>query len=486
MRFDRQIPARFLLVAFATLAVLISGSLLAGTAHAGNRPLTTGVTVPDFSLTTQNAYKRIRGTGAKLTRVTINWNQVAPAEKPTSWDPVDPGDPHYHWEHYDGQIGNAVRAGLKPMVQIFAAPRWAERCRGASQPGICNPDPVALARFAKAAARRYNGGTPGRPAIRYWQPWNEPNLVSNFEVKRANAPDLYRAMVNRFAAAVKSVNRANLVVGGGLAPLGGGRSYSPLTFARKLLCMTGRAIPRPIAGCRKSARFDIWATNPYTSGGPTHKSVSPDDVQLGDLGKMTRLIRNAKKAGKIRSARRIIPYWLTEFSWDSKPPDPGGVPMRLLKRWTAQAMFQGWRSGASAFFWFSLRDLSRNPGQPYAETLESGLYQRGASLAADRPKGNLKAFRFPVVAFRKSRGIYVWGKTPGGRSGRVTLRFRPPGKGSRVLTRVRADRYGIFSRLVRTRLGRGRRGSVTASFGRSSAVPFSLKLIRDRYQPPFG
>ncbi|HMW44755.1 MAG TPA: cellulase family glycosylhydrolase, partial [Solirubrobacterales bacterium] len=400
----------------ALLLALFAIGHFTSEASAGTRPLKTGVTVIDFTNTSEAGYKRIRSTGATLTRVIITWPLVVGSKAPAN--PSDPADPAYSWGHYDTQIQNAVNAGLTVLVQINGAPKWAERCKTQSTTATCNPNPVAFARFARAAATRYSGTYEGLPRIRYWEPLNEPNLESNFLPQRRSSgkqsPVLYRSVLNRFAAAVKGVDPTNLVVGGGLSPLGGGNSYHPLAFARQLLCMQGRSRPTPIRGCSGTARFDIWASNPYTTGGPTHKSTNPDDIQLGDLSSMSRLLRAARKAGKIRSSFKSIPYWLTEFSWDSNPPDPGGVKMPLLKRWTAHAMFQAWRSGVSAFFWFSLRDIERIKDHPYSWTLESGLYQRGNSLSQDQPKGTLKAFRFPVVAFRRPAGIYFWGRNPGG------------------------------------------------------------------------
>ncbi len=468
------------------LIVAIAGAPSASAA----RPLATGVTVPDAGIVDQLGYDRIKGAGARYTRTAVVWRQVAPASKPGSWDPTNPADSHYNWLEADLQVTRAIQAGLIPILQINSAPVWAERCRAAGEPGICNPSPVAFQRFTRAVVRRYSGNFAGLPRVRFWEPWNEPNLHIFFKPQRKGkkrpSPYLYRDLLNRFAAVVKSSSSKNVVVGGGLAPLGGTSSTHPLDFTRRLLCMKGRKRPVPIRGCKGSGRFDIWAINPYTTGGPTHKAIHPDDVQLGDVGEMVRLIRAARKYGKIKSGRRHIPVWVTEFSWDSRPPDPNGLRMGLLSRWTSEAMFRSWRAGVENFFWLSLRDWVREPGQPYRVTIESGLWFRGDTLAQDRPKRVLKAFRFPFVAFRQRKGILVWGRTPNSKPGRVTIRFgHRYGKVNRRLKVVRANKFGVFRAVVRTRLGRNRRGFLTASFGGTS-LPFSLKPVRDFRHPPFG
>ncbi|MCB8914434.1 MAG: hypothetical protein H6532_01175 [Thermoleophilales bacterium] len=486
----------FLPVALSALALgvalFVSSFALSGNASAASRPLATGITTPDSAVGTQLGYNRIRSAGATMTRVILYWRYVAPENRPSNWNPTDPGDSHYNWSAYDQQIQMAHRAGVVPMVQVYLAPKWAERCRS-SVPGTCNPNPVEMAKFAKAAAKRYSGNYNGLPRVRFWQPWNEPNLGGFFRPQIRNgrkvSPLLYRAMLNRFAAAVKSVDSSNLVVGGGLAPLKVSSSIGPLDFTRRVLCMTGRRNPVHQRGCNAKGRFDIWSTNPFTTGGPTHQSAGPDDVSLGDLPELRRLINRSRAAGRVTSNNRSIPLWVTEFSWDSKPTDPGGVPMGILTRWTSEAMFRAWKAGVTRFFWLSLRDWARPKGVPFNETIDAGLYFRGATIAKDRPKRNLQAFRFPFVSFPSRKGISIWGRTANSSSGWVTISIKR-GKSWLRLGRVRANGNGIFRGLIRKpyarKMAKTKRGMVRAVYQGRSSRAFSLKPVRDFYQPPFG
>lgn len=474
-------------LAFILSLGLFAGGILAANAVAA-RPLATGVTVTDVMPQEQLGFDRIRSAGASFTRVIVHWSSVAPYQKPEDWDPTDPADPNYDWAYVDSQIVMATNAGLQPLVTVYSAPTWAERCQDPIG-GICNPDPEAFALFSEAVAKRYNGDFGGLPRVRYWQPWNEPNLFlffkPQFEHGRKVSPGLYRELLNRFHATVKGVDATNLVVAGGLAPIERPGGVGPLDFARRLLCMKGNRRPVPIPGCGQVARFDIWSNNPYTTGGPTHESAGKNDVSLGDLPEMARLLRAAKAAKKIRGVSKKVPFWVTEFSWDSKPPDPGGVPMKRLTRWTSEAMFRAWRAGVTNFFWLSLRDWPRTPGLPYSETIESGLYFRGSSIARDRPKMILKAFRFPFVSFRKPTGIAIWGRTPKSTPGRVSISYRLGGKRKRLRV-VRAGPNGVFRALIKTALGKNKRGLVSARHRGALSVAFSLKGVRDYRQPPFG
>jgi hypothetical protein len=353
-----------------------------------------------------------------------------------------------------------------------------------------------FADFTEAAAKRYDGSGE-QPRVRYWKAWNEPNLFIYFLPQFRNgqkvSPGLYRTMLNKFANRVRAANPGNLVVGGGLAPLERPGGLGPLDFMRRLLCLEGRSNPRPVAGCNVQTKFDIWANNPYTTGGPTHESFGPDDVSLGDLPEVRKVIQAASRYRKVDTKLANPELWVTEFSWDSNRPDPGAAPMRTLMKWVPEAMYVAWKAGVSKFFWLSLRDWERAPGLPYSQTIESGLYFRGKTLAADRPKPILRAFRFPLVAYRKGTGLLVWGRTPASSSAPVVIRYRLNG-GWQTIRTIRSGSNGVFNVFVRTGKGKGNLGTVQAevrggpevTLGQPESLPFPLKPIRDYLQPPFG
>jgi hypothetical protein len=354
---------------------------------------------------------------------------------------------------------------------------------------LCDPDPAALAAFATAAARRYSGYFGGLPRVRYWQGLNEPNLSlffnPQFEGRRPVSPHLYRDLINAFYFAVKSVNPSNLVLSAGLGPIARPHwTVGPMRFARLLLCMRGRRNPRPAPGkCGGGVYFDIFDMHPYTTGGPDHRGRA-DDVQLGDLEKLRTLIDAADDAGRIHSKFRRTPIWITEFSWDSKPPDPGGLSMGIAARWTAEALYRAWSVGISRFFWYSLRDDAPS-AVPFSESLQSGLYFRGSTVAEDRPKKVMYAFHFPFVATSQKSGFSFWGRTPTSTGGRVIIQVRDL-NGWRTAAVARADKAGIFQGVVETSYGQNKRGFVRARYRQESAIPFSLKPVKDFYQPPFG
>ena len=488
MRASRdRISPRWPLVLFAS-ALLFAAVQPPG---AGAAPLLTGVT--NIESSDPLAFARTRASGAQLVRIPLNWARTAPETRPSGWKPDDPSDPHYRWGESDAAVTGAVQAGLTPLLQVDDAPQWAQRCASPASldSPICDPDPAALAAFGTAAARRYSGSFPGLPRVRYWQGLNEPNLSIFFfpqfdTTGRALSPALYRELINAFSDGVKSINPSNLVLAAGLGPVGvPSYTVGPMRFARELLCMQGRKHPRPAPGnCGGGLRFDIFAIHPYTTGGPSHRGKA-DDVELGDLGKLTTLLKAADRAKRIKGDFRHTPLWITEFSWDSKPPDPGGLPMGILNRWTAEALHTAWIAGVSRFFWFSLRDSPHEAGVPYSQTVESGLYLRGAKLEQDQPKGVLQAFRFPFVASPGKEGLAFWGRTPTSAPGKVAIEIRE-GSSWRKLTVAKAAKGGVFQGTAKTTFGTNRHGFARARFKKDRSVPFSMKPVRDFRHAPFG
>ncbi|HEX2588342.1 MAG TPA: hypothetical protein VHL51_08765, partial [Gaiellales bacterium] len=259
----------------------------------------------------------------------------------------------------------------------------------------------------------------------------------------------------------------------------------PMRFARQLLCMHGHNHPRPNRGsCGSGVHFDIFAIQPYTTGGPTHEG-HVNDVELGDLGKLQTLLRAANRAGRIEGAFRRTPLWITEFSWDSNPPDPGGLPMKIETRWVAEALHQAWSAGVTHFFWYSLRD-GPHDGDPYNQTLESGLYFRGPTIESDQPKEVLAAYRYPFVAYPTKKGLSFWGRTPDSLAHKVTIQVWKR-RGWRKVAAVRAAADGIFSGVAtESRYGSDRRGSARAVYPGQPSIPFSMKPVPDFRQSPFG
>lgn len=475
------------------LAALAAGSLLAlsaAPAPAAAQPFTTGIT--NLGTNAQLAFQRTRDAGARFVRIQLYWGGTAPNLRPAEWNPANQSDPAYDWNAGDEAVRNALAAGLTPVLQVDGAPQWAQRCKSpaAFPSAICDPDPADLRAFAAAVAERYSGRTAGVPAVKYFQALNEPNLslffFPQYEVGgKPLSPFMYRDLINAFYAGVKAAEPNALVLLAGLGPIEIPQyTIGPMKFAQLMLCMSGGKNPKPTKdACGGGVHFDIFAIQPYTTGGPTHQGKR-NDVEIGDLPKLQNLIAAADRAGRIVNSTKKTPLWVTEFSWDSKPPDPGGLPMKIETRWVAEALHTAWSAGVENFFWYSLRDDPHPDGKPYSETLESGLYFRGPSLEQDKAKPFLPAFRFPFVAYPGGKLSY-WGRTASGRGGKVKIEILSHGKWKQAAS-ARANKYGIFKGKFGTSYGRNKKGAVRARSGKQLSPAFSMKPVRDFHHPPFG
>jgi hypothetical protein len=366
--------------------------------------------------------------GADMVRIDIGWPVPNTPTRPAGFDARNPADPNYNFASDDAAIRLATSMGLRVLTTFTVAPPWAEgpgRPAGAS-PGSWRPIPSALEDYGAALAKRYSGRfpdpmNPGRtlPRVAAFQVWNEPNLSlylsPQWSKGRAEAPVLYRQMLNAFYRGVKSVDPRAVVVTAGTAPFGDpgqGARIPPVTFWRDLLCLQGPAARLTATSCPDPAHFDVWAHHPYSVGAPTTTALDPDDVSIPDLGKLTTLVRAAARLGTALPQERHA-LWITETSYNSWPPDPGGVPINEQARWLEQTFSLLSRQGAQAIFWDQVGD--KPPIPSYGATAQSGVYYLDG-----RPKPALTAFQFPLVAWRAGRsGLDVWGRAPA--SGRVAV-----------------------------------------------------------------
>jgi hypothetical protein len=435
--------------------------------------------------------------GGKYVRIPVSWRNIAPTE-PTG-DPTHPGSYGAMFVGLDRAVRRLRTAGLEPILSVYVAPEWAMAPSSSDERPEWGrrPIPLKYAQFMRAVAQRYNGtfepsGGAELPRVRYYQVWNEVNLprfyLPQYRRGRLVSPHNYRRLVNLTAPRVLAVNPGARILAGGLAPLGRptNNGPGPLLFTRE-------ALERRIA-------FHAWTTHPYTTGGPTHSAFRPNDVALGDLPQMRAVLN--KYARRFGTPRKQ--FWVTEFSWDSKAPDPKGVPMRIHSRWVAEAIYQMWRSGVSVLTWFKVHDApcawpddqsngrrcdDRDAATPY-DFWQSGLYACGhpSRCLTYVPKPSLTAFRFPFVAY-KQRGrprITLWGRTPEGDRGTVRIeRYR--NGGWRFVRNVRAGSTGIFQATLRKSW---RAGKLHAEFGDEASLAFSLTRPRSSWPPrgvgPFG
>jgi hypothetical protein len=445
----------FVVLAIVVLAAVAasSGSASARRASHAAHTYSTGSTMPlrtslddPFTFTgAQRAagFVKARAAGATYVRLIVPWSAIAPSSLPAGFAPADPTSQGYSWTWLDSTMEAAKIAGVTPILDIARAPSWALATSHGKR--VNSPKASSLGQFAKALALHYDGKHDA-PVERIFQVWNEPNLSQDLSPVNAAT---YRSMVNAVATSVHSVSRSNLVVAGGLDPFGNKgktwHSVSPLAYMRSMLCVSmgnpkakSKAARKPRATCKTKASFDVWAHHPYTFNGPFGHAKRKDDVSLGDLPKMRSLLRTALKLHRISSTHGVQ-FWVTEFSWDTKPPRRHAAPVGLASRWTSEALYQMWKSGVSLVTWFGLQD--KGGKSPY----QSGLFFHSSSLAKAKAKPVYTAFRFPFVAYLGKGNVSVWGRDATSNKRVVSIQRRVGTHGSwRTVARIRSNAAGIF------------------------------------------
>ncbi|MEA2158623.1 MAG: polysaccharide biosynthesis protein PslG, partial [Solirubrobacteraceae bacterium] len=425
----------------------------------------------DVWFTTNNPgqwLQRTAVTGARVVLLEVDWVSIEPNAPPRGVDPTNPNGPQYGFAYLDARVRQFAASGMSVAFLVTDAPRWAEAPGGPAAleaDGSWRPNPVAFGQAATALARRYSGSypdplRPGRalPRVRYYQAWGEANFDVHLApqwVKQGGrwvsaAPALYRGLLNAFYAGIKQAHPDNLVITAGVGPYGdlpGGHRIPPAQFYRELLCLSGRRlVPQT---CPNPAHFDIFASDPYEVGAPTTRAFNADDVSAPDLGKLTRIVNRAVGVGRALP-RRHKRLWVTEFSYESSPPNPTAVPLAQQARWLEQAFYIFWRQHVDTVVWYLVSDAIGS----YNDVYKSGVYfQNGVRKPA------YEAYRFPFVL----DGSTAWGISPS--RGRVSVQ-RQQGRSWRTLFSVGASAGGTFVHRVSAR----QRGNFRAVVGGESSL----------------
>lgn len=398
--------------------------------------------------------------GASIVRLNVFWSQVAPATRPPGFSPADPSSPGYDWSTVDSEVRDLAAGHVKVLLTLLGAPRWAEGpgLPTSAAPGAWRPDPAQFAAFATAAATRYSGHfadplNPGSflPRVRCWQAWNEPNLsnyimpqwVQSGQGSTDASAIIYRRLLNAFYGAVKAVSPSNFVVTAGTAPYGdppGGDRVPPVEFDRDLFCLQDNRGLTPLT-CPDPPHLDALSHHPYGIGGPFWHARNPDDVAVPDMSKLARVLRAAERSHHVLPAGRKQ-FWDTEVSWDSRPPDPQGIPIARQARWVEQTMYVLWSQGVDTILWLQIIDAPPIPS--YGTTNQGGMYYLNG-----QPKPAARALRFPFVTQRLSRRkVIAWGRAPQG--GRLAIEVRRRGRWKTV-RRLRVRTHEVFSVKLRIR-----------------------------------
>src|SRR5262249_54977717 len=128
-------------------------------------------------------------------------------------------------------------------------------------------------------------------------------------------------------------------------------------------------------------------------------------ITMATIGKLLGLVK--RYFGK-------KPIWLTEYGYQSNPPDTFlGVPLKRQAEMINLAAMRVWR----------LPRITMLIQYLYRDEVQLGRFQTGLVFANSRPKPALQAFKLPFAEMsRHRRRTVLWGQIRNGRAGRKTYR----------------------------------------------------------------
>ena len=429
----------------------------------------------------RRALRRMSALGVDRVRITASWRQLAPdrdsARRP-SFDAADAGAyDRQALRRLDRAVDGARAEGMKVMIDLgFFAPRWAVRRPGRGGRNVWRPSVREYRLYARAMARRYSG------RVRLWTTWNEPNhgaflrpqWVRSGRGWRPVTPHLYRRLHNAAYDEVKAASKRNRVLVGGLSSFGipgrgPARNMGPLRFTRELACVDSRLRPLRRSGCERyrPLRADGFALHPYSQEtAPADFDPGRDRVQIGELAKLTSLLAELERRGRLAQP---LPLYLTEYGYQTDPPDPGRISQALAGKYQGQSLWLGWRAArVRQFPQFLLYDIGPDLTKPARSAARWSDYQSGLYTHAGRPKREVvRGFRLPfqALAVRDEAGaaaVAVFGQVRPGRGtqtveiqrrgtdGRwATVPSRPAGAaGAGSCGSFPTDGQGLYARVV--------------------------------------
>ena len=459
----------------AALGLVLAAGVLALPATAGASPNQRSILQDDARVLRSGPEAReatldeLKALGVDTLKLTVSWRGLAPSgrTRPSGFAADDPAA-YAGWEPYDAAVAEAARRGLEVFLQVAGpAPDWATGGRS-DPPGVLRPDPVAFGAFVEAVGRRYSGSYGGLPRVGLWSVWNEPNLPRYLLPQRTSSrartpvsPHLYRRLYETaHAGLVASGHGADVILLGELLPIGRNATSSrsslrPLEFLREMACVDRRlrAIRGRAARSRGCSRYRALPTrgvahHPYTPpAGPGVRPRSRDDVTIGTLD---RLVRELDRLGRRRRLPRGLEVWVTEFGFQTDPPDTFGAPLRRVPGFMAESE---WIAAASS----RVGSWSQYPlvdDELSGEgVLRFGGFQSGLRLRDGSAKpGVYAAYERPLWVRDRGRGrVTIFGAVRAGDGSATPARLESRlGAGAwRTVATARLGPRGYFTRTVR-------------------------------------
>jgi hypothetical protein len=423
------------------LLFVIAVAMLAVAVPAAHADQTAQLSIEDNNVLFDNqvdAFQTVpewKALGVDTVRLVARWNRIAPkvlsTVKPAGFNSADPNAKGYNWKELDFAIGILTRYGIAPTILIpDSGPVWDSEMPSRHDPTY-KPKATEFSNFAQAVVKRYRF-----KGVKRYLLGNEPNqtfflkpqLECIGKVCTDFSPSRYRDMLNATYPVVKRLEPGAQFLIGELAPIGSTvrnpkSSLKPLAFLRGLACVdknfkpiTAKANPH----CKnfKAPKGDGFSFHPYqVKQPPAAKQSDPDLVKLGDLPKLFATLDKLTAKGRLHSTTGKFNLYLTEFGYETNPPDKKfGVSEDLQSKYLQQGAYIAWETPrVKLFSQYVWRDERNVDG-----------FQSGLVFANNKPKKSLLTFPNPFF-FDESKGLF-WGQVrPGGANNVQIIEQAVPG-----------------------------------------------------------
>jgi hypothetical protein len=276
---------------------------------------------------------------------------------------------------------------------------------------------------------------PPLPRVSTWTIWNEPNHMGFIQPQWRrqgarlvpNAPYIYRALVDAGYSAIKGLQPDSTVLVGATSSMGNehpGKETDgepPLVFLRALACVDAKFRPITSGPCAnfKPLPGDGYSHHPYSLLHTPDWSDKrhPDYAMIGDLDRLTNTLN------RLAAMRRIDPkirnVWLTEYGYESNPPDPikPFSPSEQANNinW---AEYLAWKNPqVKSFPQFLLQDMGKVSAADAARgKREYGDWQSGLYFNDGTPKPAATSFPLALhvdcttdLSSKRDKVLVIWG-----------------------------------------------------------------------------
>lgn len=424
-----------------TIAMLVAAACAAPAADASSRQLLIMQDDSQLRSAPTATLDEFDSLGADVVKVNLYWDGVAPGgrKKPAGFDGSDPSG--YTWDFYVA-IDQAIRnRGMRPYFSLGGrAPAWATKRRG--RRGTYRPSAKEFRLFAQAAGSQF-------PSVDIWSIWNEANLYSWLSPQRVRrvpvSPGIYRGLYLAGHRGLEAGGHGDdTILFGELMPRGGtdSRKVRPLEFLREMVCLDRnyrqyRGSAARKRGCRRVGRIPTsgLAYHPYTLANGPDVNEGADEAAIGQLPRVRRTLDALARRGKLP---RRLPIWITEFGYQTRPPDPNATRLRR-----APALMD-------LSEWIAFRDRRVASYSQY-QLRDDDFWQSGLRFAdGDAKPGVYAAFSLPV--FVRSLGgnaVEVFGGGRGASGAAAQVESKPPGGSYRSLGSAAVNSSGYFRQVFR-------------------------------------